>query len=138
MKTRNFLTLDDFLSNLHRDGVTLIDYDGKKVPCIIINDQKYKEIKALSGEGVIIDTLLNIFYDEKDVFVDIQLTFTDQGKTEYFLVHANNLLVFFSSLEESLMLGLCSLESHDNVFFIQLPKKEKIEYALKIIKEHIS
>ncbi len=138
MKIRKFVTLEDFLSNLHTDGVTLINYGDKKIPCIIINDKKYKEIKALSGEGVIIDTLLNIFYDEKDVFVDIQLTFTDQEKTEYFLIHANNHLVFFSSLEESLMLGLCSLESRDNVFFIQLTKKEKIEYALKIIKEHIS
>lgn len=138
MKNRKFVTLEDFLSNLHREGVTLIDYGAKKIPCIIINDKKYREIKDISGKGVTIDTLLNIFYDEKDVFVDIQLTFTNHRKTECFLVHANDLLVFFTSLEESLMLGLCSIESHDNVFFIQLPKKEKIEYALKIIKEHIS
>ncbi len=82
MKNRKFATLEDFLSNLHTDGVTLIDYGGKKIPCILVNDEKYKEIKDLSGKGVIIDTLLNIFYDEKNVFVDIQLTFTNRGNTE--------------------------------------------------------
>jgi hypothetical protein len=57
---------------------------------------------------------------------------------EKILVNANKDLNFFQSLAKTSMLALSSPKStygKDNVFMIQLPKPEKANNALEIIKK---
>ena len=123
-KNRRFETLEDFLKNLHREGITLIDLNGQKIPCILINPNKFQ--------------LLNVFHDSQDVFVDVKLNFLNMGIEENYLLYANDTLEFFESLTRTGIIGIASNASYpqntSNIFMIQLPKKEAAENALRIIK----
>jgi hypothetical protein len=138
-KKRTFNTLSDFLQNLHKEGATLIDFNGNKVPCICVNSKRYDDImSSVYGKKLAVNTLLNIFYDGYDVFVDVQMEFLDIDIVEYYLLHANNMLEFFEALAST---GLISIipngslgKSSSELFMIQLPKKEAAENALQIIK----
>ncbi len=80
------------LSEQVHDGVTTFDFEGKDVPCIILEERKYDEIISKVA-----------------------------GK----------------SLAKTSMIALSSPKStygKDNVFMIQLPKPEKAENALEIIR----
>ena len=71
------------------------------------------------------------------VFVEVVLTFSQGEIEEKILVNANIDILFFESLAKTSMLALSSPKSSygkDNVFMIQLPKPEKAEDALEIIK----
>ena len=136
---RTLRSFDDFIRNLHKRGVGLTEFNGTKIPTIYIDTEKYNEvIRSVYGKKVAVDTLLNIFHDERDVFVDVQLNFLDINLKMSFLLYANALIEFFNYLSESAIIALarepgphiCS----DNVFMIQLPKKEQAEKALKIIQ----
>ena len=138
-KKRRFETLEDFLKNLHREGVTLIDFNGQKTPCILINPNRFEEIMRSSyGKKLAVDTLLNVFHDGQDVFVDIKLNFLNIGIEENYLLYANDMLEFFESLTRTGMIAITSNASYSqhtsNIFMIQLPKKEAAENALRIIK----
>ena len=138
-KKRRFETLDDFLKNLHREGVTLIDFNGQKTPCILINPNRFEEIMRSSyGKKLAVDTLLNVFHDGQDVFVDVKLNFLNIGIEENYLLYANDILEFFESLTRTGMIAITSNASYSqhtsNIFMIQLPKKEAAENALRIIK----
>ena len=127
------------LSERVHDNVTTFDFDGKYIPCIILGEIKYDEIiSKVAGISLAIDTDLNILQDGLGhVFVEIVLTFSQGGIVEKLLIDANKDLFFFEALAKTSMLAISSPKSHygkDNVFVIQLPRPEKAENALEIIK----
>jgi hypothetical protein len=141
-KNRKFETLEDFLKNLHREGIALIDFNGQKIPCILINPNRFQEIMSSTyGKKLAVDTLLNVFHDSQDVFVDVKLNFLNMGIEENYLLYANDTLEFFESLTRTGIIGIASNASYpqntSNIFMIQLPKKEAAENALRIIKANV-
>lgn len=130
--------LQRLLEQVH-DGITTFDFDGKETPCIIIEEQKYDQmLSKVAGQSLAINTDLNILQDGLgNVFVEVVLTFSKGNIVEKFLVNAKTDLAFFESLAQTSMLALSSPKSHygkDNVFMIQLPRPEKAQDALDIIK----
>lgn len=127
------------LSEQVHDAVTTFDFDGKDIPCIILDERKYDEIiSKVAGKSLSINTDLNILQDGLGhVFVEIILTFSKDGIVEKLLINANKDLFFFESLAKTSMLALSSPKStygKDNIFMIQLPRPEKAENALEIIR----
>jgi len=130
--------LKKLLEQVH-DGITTFDFDGKKTPCIVIEEKKYDEmLSKIAGESLSINTDLNILQDgQGNVFVEVVLMFSKGNIVEKFLVNAKTDLVFFESLAKTSMFALSSPQSHygkDNVFMIQLPRPEKAQDALEIIQ----
>ena len=133
--------LKKLLQQVH-DGVTIFDFDGKSVPCIILEERKYDKLMSkVAGKSLSIDTDLNILQDGVGhVFVEVTLTFSQGGIVEKILINANKDILFFQSLAKTSMLALSSPKSSygkDNVFMIQLPKPEKAEDALQIIERRL-
>lgn len=131
--------LKKLLQQVH-EGITVFDFDGKPVPCIIFEEKKYDDlISNISGKPLSINTDLNILQDGLGhVFVEIVLTFSSNHMIEKILVNANKDLLFFQSLAKTSMIAISSPKSiygKDNVFMIQLPKPEKAESALEIIQK---
>ncbi|MGD8299874.1 MAG: hypothetical protein PVG77_04150 [Nitrosopumilaceae archaeon] len=131
--------LEKLLEKVH-PGITVFDFDGQPVPCIILEEKKYDELLSkISGKPTSITTDLNILQDGLGhVFVEVLLTFSQGGIMEKILVNANKDLLFFQSLAKTSMLALSSPKStygKDNVFMIQLPKPEKAHDALEIIEK---
>ncbi len=130
--------LKKLLEQVH-DGITTFDFDGKKTPCIVIEEKKYDDmLSKVSGESLSINTDLNILQDgQGNVFVEVVLIFSKGNIVEKFLVNAKTDLVFFESLAKTSMLALSSPHSQygkENVFMIQLPRPEKAQDALEIIQ----
>lgn len=130
--------LEKLLEQVH-PGIDVFDFDGKSVPCIILEEKKYDELLSkIAGKPISINTDLNILQDGLGhVFVEVLLTFSQGGIVEKILVNANKDLIFFQSLAKTSMLALSSPRStygKDNVFMIQLPKPEKALDALEIIQ----
>ena len=130
--------LKRLLDQVH-DGITTFDFDGKKTPCIVIEEKKYDEILSnVAGQSLSINTDLNILQDGLgNVFVEITLTFSKGNNVEKFLINAKTDLAFFESLAKTSMLALSSPHSQygqENVFMIQLPRPEKAQDALEIIQ----
>ena len=142
MPKRTFSTLEEFKAHIHSEGASLVDFSGVKVPCILISSKKYEQIlQNVYGKKVRTDTLLDIFYDGQNVFVDIQIKLMGTDFEENFLLYVNDMIEFFEALAESGMLSLApdSLDRLDsqNLFIIQLPKKDAAEHALEIIKGNL-
>lgn len=142
MSKRNFSTLEEFKANLHTEGATLVEFSGTKVPCIMMSPKIYEQIlHNVYDRKVRADTLLDIFYDGQDVFVDVQVRLLDTEFEQNFLLYANDMVEFFEALAESGMISLAP-DSQDrlnsqNLFMIQLPKKDAAERALEIIKANL-
>jgi len=142
MPKRNFSTLEEFKAHLHTEGATLVEFSGGKVPCILLNPKKYEQILYnVRDRKVRVDTLLDIFYDGQDVFVDVQVKLLGTEFDENFLFYANDMVEFFEALAES---GLVSIApdsqqqpNSQNLFMIQLPKKDAADRALDIIKSNL-
>jgi hypothetical protein len=142
MPKRNFRTLDEFKAHLHTEGATLAEFSGSKVPCILLNPKKYEQILYnIRDRKVPVDTVLDIFHDGQDVFVDVQVKLIGTEIDENFLLYANDTVEFFEALAET---GLISIapdsQQHpnsQNLFMIQLPKKDAAERALEIIKANL-
>ncbi|MCH7969239.1 MAG: hypothetical protein IH841_08365 [Thaumarchaeota archaeon] len=131
--------MQKLLERVHQ-GITFFDYNGSKVPCIILSEQRIEEIMRSVGEKPIsVDTNLNILQDGLGhVFVEVTFTFSLGGTTETILVNANKSMGFFESLAKTSMLALSSPNpgsGNKNIFMIQLPKPEKAVNALEIIKK---
>ena len=131
--------LEKFLSERHLD-VTLYDFEGKKVPCIVVDEKKFDNMmKNIAGKPVSVETNLNILQDGLGhVFVKITLQFSHGDIDEKFLIYANENIEFFEALAETTMLTLSSPNSQfgsTNVFMIQLPKPERAQNALEIIRK---
>jgi hypothetical protein len=130
--------LNNLLDQVH-DGITTFDFDGKETPCIVIEEKKYDEtLSKVAGQSLSINTDLNILQDGLgNVFVELVLTFSKADIVEKFIINAKTDLGFFESLAKTSMLALSSPKSNygkDNVFMIQLPRPEKAQDALDIIK----
>ncbi len=142
MPKRDFRTLEDFKAHLHTNGATLVEFSNAKVPCIILNPRDYEQILSnVRDKKVRVDTVLDIFYDGKDVFVDIQVKLLGTEFDRNYLLYANDMVEFFEALAES---GLISIApdseqqpNSQNLFMVQLPKKDAAERALDIIKANL-
>ena len=131
--------MQKLLERVHH-RITFFDYDGTKVPCIILSEQRIEEImRSVVEKPISVDTNLNILQDGLGhVFVEVTLTFSLVGITETILVNANKSMGFFESLAKTSMLVLSSPNlgpGNENIFMIQLPKPEKAVNALEIIKK---
>src|SRR5215210_6881657 len=137
---RTFRKMKDFLENLHKEGTGLLDFNGKKIPCIYVDSKKYDDIiRDTCGKKLAVDTLLNIFHDGTHVFVDIQMKFLDSDREEYFLVFANDILEFFEALSKTGLIAIVPQREYygnQNIFVIQIPKIESAEKAFEIIKSN--
>jgi len=135
--------LERLLSERHKD-FTLFDFNGKKVPCVILEETRFDNImKSVAGKPVSVETNLNILQDGLGhVFVRVTLNFSQRGIVDQeFLLYANESLELFEALAESSMLALSSPHSEygsSNVFMIQLPKPERAINALEIIKKGLN
>jgi hypothetical protein len=131
--------LKQLLDRVH-DGITTFNFDGKETPCIELDEKKYDEmLSKVAGQSFSINTDLNILQDGLgNAFVEVKLTFSRGNMSENFLVNAKTNLDFFKSLAKTSMLALSSPKSNygkDNVFMIQLPRPEKAQDALDIIRD---
>ncbi len=139
MPKRNFSNLEEFKAHLHPEGATLVEFSGSKVPCILMDTKKYEQVLYhIRDRKVRVDTVLDIFYDGQDVFVDVQLKLLGTEFDLNFLLYANDMVEFFSALAESGLISIAPDSQHhlnsQNLFMIQLPKKDAAERALEIIK----
>src|SRR5579883_3540772 len=114
--------LDRLMAQRHRD-FTLFDFEGRKVPCLIMEEARFDELmKAIAGKPVSVETNLNILQDGLGhVFVRITLTFSQGSIEEKFLIYANESVDFFEALADTAMLALSSGSQYgsSNVFMIQ-------------------
>jgi hypothetical protein len=131
--------LEEFLLQRHKD-VSLFDFEGKQVPCITVDEKKFDNImKTIAGKPISVETNLNILQDGLGhVFVRVTLQFSQGGIEEKFLIYANEAVDFFEALAETAMLSLSAPNSSyrsANVFMIQLPRPERAQNALDIIRK---
>jgi hypothetical protein len=98
------------------ERITIFDFDGKPVPCIVMDEKKYDEILSkVAGKPLSINTDLNILQDGLGhVFVEVVLTFSQGGIVEKILINANKDISFFQSLAKTSMLALSSPQSSLN------------------------
>ena len=131
--------LNELLKNSHKD-LSVEDFEGKKVPCIGFEGQKFDDmLSKVAGKPLSVDTNLNILQDGLGhVFVEMVLTFSHGGINEKILVNANEHLEFFESLAKNTMLAIASVNHPEKIFMIQLPKPEKTYEALEIIKNGLA
>jgi len=137
--------LDDemkkLLSRVHQ-SITVFNYNGNNVPCIILSEKRFSEImEKIAGKPVSVNTNLNILQNKLgNVFVEVTLDFSEGDILEKILLYANQSLDFFESLAKTSMIAISSPHSQvgqENVFMIQLPKPEKAINALDLIKRGI-
>jgi len=137
--------LDDemkkLLSRVHQ-SITVFNYNGNNVPCIILSEKRFSEImEKIAGKPVSVNTNLNILQNKLgNVFVEVTLDFSEGDILEKILLYANKSLDFFESLAKTSMIAISSPHSQvgqENVFMIQLPKPEKAINALDLIKRGI-
>ena len=131
--------LNELLKNSHKD-LSVEDFEGKNVPCIGFEGKKFDDmLNKVAGKPLSVDTNLNILQDGLGhVFVEMLLTFSEGGINEKILINANENLEFFESLAKNTMLAIASIEHPEKIFMIQLPKPEKTNEALEIIKNGLS
>jgi len=131
--------LDELLKNSHKD-LSVEDFEGKNVPCIGFEGQKFDDmLNKVAGKPLSVDTNLNILQDGLGhVFVEMLLTFSEGGINEKILINANENLEFFESLAKNTMLAIASTDHPEKIFMIQLPKPEKTNEALEIIKNGLA
>ena len=127
--------LNELLKNSHKD-LSVEDFEGKNVPCIGFEGKKFDDmLNKVAGKPLSVDTNLNILQDGLGhVFVEMLLTFSEGGINEKILINANENLEFFESLAKNTMLAIASIDHPEKIFMIQLPKPEKTNEALEIIK----
>ncbi len=136
---KNLNTFDDFVKSLQKLGYAIIDYHDTKIPCLYVEDQFFEQILKISyGNKMTIDTNLNIYDDGRHVFVEISFNFLNSHLEGNYLLYANENLDFFYNLATAGILGLSSTDrSKSNVFFIQLPKKDRAEKAFEMITKKL-
>ncbi|RNJ80265.1 MAG: hypothetical protein EB829_00500 [Nitrosopumilus sp. H8] len=131
--------LDEMMNRAH-DGVSVFDFEGRSVPCIVIGESKYAEmVSKAAGKSLAINTDLNILYDGMGhVFVDVTLGFSRGGMVEKFLIDAQKNIGFFEMLAETAMLAMSPDSDTGSVFMIQLPRPEKARDALELIRDALT
>lgn len=132
-------TLEDFIANVHKLGYYLIEHSGVKVPCLVVEQVLFDTImKSSYGKANLIDTNLNIYDDGRHVFVNLNVNFLKPNLNFDFLLYANETIDFFESLAASGMLGIAPHQPYNNnIFFVQLPKKDNAQNALNLIRSKL-
>lgn len=132
---KNLNTFEDFVSNVHKLGYSLVDLNGAKVPCIQVDSTEFSAIMSISnGKHNIIDTNLNIFDDGIHVFVNLNIKFINTPLEFDYLLYANETIDFFKFLSLSGMVGIVPHHATgSNVFFVQLPRKDQAIKAYELI-----
>ena len=135
-------SFEDLLNSVHKEGVTLFEYNNMKVPCILLKNERFHEIaRAFYGKAHTVDSKLNILHDDKKhVFVEIVLKFSKAGIEQKILLYTNKHLEFFEYLAESAIIGLLpesGNQTEANILMVQLARKNEIEKALEIIKSYL-
>ena len=127
--------LNELLKNSHKD-LSVEDFEGKNVPCIGFEGKKFDDmLNKVAGQSLSVDTNLNILQDGLGhVFVEMSLTFSKGEINEKIMINANENIEFFESLAKNTMLAIASVDHPEKIFMIQLPKPEKTNEALEIIK----
>jgi hypothetical protein len=142
MGRRQFSSMKDFTDNLHQGEISIVNFDGKPLPCIQIDNHCYREILTkVGGKKLAVDVLLDIFHDGKNVFVDINMTYLDYNIEENYLIYANDKKEFFQALARTGMIGLLPAnlsEAEANIFMVQIPKLEAARKAWEQIYSIIS
>ena len=141
MPKRNFSTLEEFKANLHREGATIVEFSGNKVPCLLVSQKEYDDlVQSVFGKKIRAEPTLDIFYDGQDVFVDIQIDFPETNFDRNYLVYANSIMEFFEALADSGLLAIApdsqTYINSQTMFTIQLPRKDAAEKALQIIRSN--
>ena len=137
---------DDWLPFMHDGGAKLIDYEGRSVPYIALDDsRRYDRIAhAIRGRPVSVDVNLNIFDDMAGrVFVEVMLDVPRGAGVdrERFIINARQHVSFFEALAETCMLAVGMSEHADvlatdrTIVFIQLPRPERVVHALSLIRQ---
>lgn len=140
MRNGHLNNFEDFINNVHKLGYSIINSNGMDIPCLYIEDNLYENIlKITYYSKPRIDTNLNIYDNGKHVFVDIHIKFLGLYLDIDILLYANDTLNFFESLAKSAMLALAPSNNKitNQVFFIQLTKKEKVETAFELIRSKL-
>ena len=127
MPKRYFHDISDLRNNLHKGGASIIQYGEKKIPCIHIEPEKYsKIIQAVAGRKFVVDILLDIFSDGRQIFIDVFMNYVDYGFSENYLLYANQMPEFFKCLAETGIIAISPYndchESEPNILLVQIPK----------------
>ncbi len=114
----------------------------KKIPCIHIEPEKYsKIIQAVAGRKLVVDILLDIFSDGRQIFIDVFMNYVDYGFSENYLLYANQMPEFFKYLAETGIIAISPyndrLESEPNILLVQIPKLTPAEKVYAQIVETI-
>lgn len=136
----------DWLPFMHDDGAGLLDYEGRSVPYVTLDDPgRYDRIAhAIRGRPVSVDVNLNIFDDMAGrVFVEVMLDVPRGEGTgrERFIINARRHVSFFEALAETCMLAVGMSERADapgtdgTIVLIQLPRPERAAHALNLIRQ---
>jgi hypothetical protein len=137
---KKYSSYDDFYANLHSKGASLIEFNNRKVPCIYVeNEQFSKFVNYATSRKMAVDTNLDIYHNGRDVFVQVNMKILDTEVEYSFLFHANEMLSFFEAMLDSALFVLSAADQplmSENIFAIQLPKKERLEEAFRIISKY--
>lgn len=140
MPKRYFHNIHDLRNNLHKEGASIIEYGEKNIPCIFINPDKYfKIIREVAGKRLVVDVMLDIFSDGRQIFIDIFMNYLDYDFSENYLFYANQMPEFFKCLSDTGIIAICpqgnrsTSESH--ILMIQIPK---LDAAKKVYTEIIN
>jgi hypothetical protein len=130
---RRLSSYNDFVRNLHPSGASIIEFSNQKVPCIYLENDRFKRfVNCARGRKLAVDTNMDIYHNEKDVFVQIKMKVMDTALEDSFLLHANGMVEFFKAMLDSGLIVLSpnepSLLSED-LFAIQLPKRDRLQQA---------
>jgi len=134
--------MEKLFERVYKD-IDMLDFNGKNVPRIILDDRKFDDMMSkIQGKPISVDTNLNILQDGLGhVFVEITLDFSHGDIHEEFLIYANDSFEFFRLLANTTMFALSppqySEVNQDKIFMVQLPKPEKAFQALEMIKNGI-
>jgi hypothetical protein len=137
---KKYSSYDDFYTNLHTRGASLIDFNNRKVPCIYVENEQFRTfVTYATSQKMAVDTNLDIYHNGRDVFVQVNMKILDTEVEYSFLFHANEMLSFFEAMLDSALIVLSAADPpfmSENIFAIQLPKKERLEEAFLIISKY--
>ena len=134
MQKRHFSNLKEFINNLHKGEISVVDFENKPLACIRIENQRYVEIMdKIAGKKLAVDMVLDIFHDKINVLVDVNMTFLDYDIEENYLIHANDKKDFFRALATTGLIAILPIDSsppNNNIFLIQIPRIDAAKRAL--------
>lgn len=141
MSNKNkYSSYEDFYRNLHTGGVSIIEFDKGRAPCICVENEQFRKFVTYAADRkMAVDTNLDIYHNGKDVFVQINMKILDTDIEYSFLFHANKIVSFFKVMSESALIVLSPTDPSlisENIFAIQLPRRERLEEAFQIISKY--